>query len=73
MSDVPSGRPAPPAPKRSSLPIAIVVLCLLMMGAWWVNQRGSGPLEGWGRDIDQALEQGQRLGKPVLVYFSRPG
>ncbi len=72
MSDVPSGPSGPPR-KRSSLPIAIVVLCLLMMGAWWFNLRGSGPLEGWGQDIDQALEQGQRLGKPVLVYFSRPG
>ncbi|MBN1513981.1 MAG: hypothetical protein JXB13_18330 [Phycisphaerae bacterium] len=72
MSDVPSGPPAPPR-KRSSLSIAIVVLCLLMMGAWWVNQRGSGPLEGWGQDIDQALEQGERLGKPVLAFFSSPG
>ncbi len=72
MSEDPSGRPASPR-KSSSLPLAIVCLCVLMMGAWWFNQRGTGPLEGWGHDLDEALRQGLQQGKPVLAFFSAPG
>jgi hypothetical protein len=53
--------------------MAIVILGVLMMGVYWLSLGGSRALEGWGEDIDLGLEQGQRLGKPVLAFFSAPG
>ena len=64
---------SPASPRTHSrdrwVKIAFVVVTVVLVVFIYHKQRGGLSIPGWGDDLDEAMEQGRREGRLVLVLF----